>query len=46
MTKIDKTDIDNIKVILKEAKIENLSKFRIKKANMKLKFHLNNYLNQ
>ena len=32
MTKIDKTDIDNIKVILKEAKIENLSKLRIRKG--------------
>ena len=28
MTKIDKTDIDNIKTILNEAKIENVSKFR------------------
>ena len=34
MTKIDKTDIDNIKVILKEAKIENLSKFRIRKRRI------------
>ena len=36
MTKIDKTDIDNIKVILKEAKIENLSKFRIKKGEYEI----------
>ena len=36
MTKIDKTDIDNIKAILKEAKIENLSKFRIKKGEYEI----------
>ena len=36
MTKIDKTDIDNIKIILKEAKIENLSKFRIKKGDYEI----------
>ena len=36
MTKIDKTDIDNIKVILKEAKIENISKFRIRKGEYEI----------
>ena len=36
MTKIDKTDIDNIKVILKEAQIENLSKFRIRKGEYEI----------
>jgi len=36
MTKIDKTDIENIKLILKEAKIENLSKFRIKKGDYEI----------
>ena len=36
MTKIDKTDIDNIKVILKEAKIDNLSKFRIRKGEYEI----------
>ena len=36
MTKIDKTDIDNIKVILKEVKIENLSKFRIRKGEYEI----------
>ena len=36
MTKIDKTDIDNIKVVLKEAKIENLSKFRIRKGEYEI----------
>ena len=32
MTKIDKTDIENIKLLLNESKIENVSKFRIKKG--------------
>jgi acetyl-CoA carboxylase biotin carboxyl carrier protein len=36
MTKIDKTDIDNIKVILDEAKIDNVSKFRIKKGEYEI----------
>ena len=36
MTKIDKTDIDNIKVILNEAKIENVTKFRIKKGEYEI----------
>ena len=36
MTKIDKTDIENIKVILNEAKIKNVSKFRIKKGEYEI----------
>ena len=36
MTKIDKTDIDNIKVILNEVKIDNVSKFRIKKGDYEI----------
>ena len=36
MTKIDKTDIDNIKVILNEVKIDNVSKFRIKKGEYEI----------
>ena len=36
MTKIDKTDIDNIKLILNESKIENVSKFRIKKGEYEI----------
>ncbi len=36
MTKIDKTDIDNIKTILNEAKIDNVSKFRIKKGEYEI----------
>ena len=36
MIKIDKTDIENIKVILKETKIGNVSKFRIKKGEYEI----------
>jgi acetyl-CoA carboxylase biotin carboxyl carrier protein len=36
MTKIDKTDIDNIKVILNETKINNVSKFKIKKGEYEI----------
>ena len=45
MTKIDKTDIDNIKLILKEAKIENLSKFRIKKGDYEIEISSEQLLN-
>ena len=33
MSKIDKTDIENIKLITKEAKLTNISKIKIKKVN-------------
>ena len=36
MTKIDKTDVENIKLLLKESKIENVSKFRIKKGEYEI----------
>ena len=36
MTKIDKNDIENIKLILNESKIENVSKFRIKKGEYEI----------
>ena len=36
MTKIDKTDIDNIKLIIKETKIGNLSNFKIKKGDYEI----------
>ena len=36
MTKIDKTDLDNIKVILNETKIDNVSKFKIKKGDYEI----------
>ena len=36
MTKIDKTDIDNIKLITKETEISNLSKIKIKKGDYEI----------
>ena len=36
MTKIDKTDIENIKLIINETKIKNLSKFKIKKGDYEI----------
>ena len=36
MTKIDKTDIENIKLIIKETKIDNLSNFKIKKGDYEI----------
>ena len=36
MNKIDKTDIENIKLIIKEAKLSNLSKIKIKKGDYEI----------
>jgi acetyl-CoA carboxylase biotin carboxyl carrier protein len=36
MSKIDKTDIENIKLITKEAKLSNLSKIKIKKGEYEI----------
>ena len=36
MSKIDKTDIENIKLITKEAKLTNLSRIKIKKGNYEI----------
>ena len=36
MTKIDKTDVENIKLLLNESKIQNVSKFRIKKGEYEI----------
>ena len=36
MTKIDKTDIENIKLITKEAKLTNLSRIKIKKGDYEI----------
>ena len=36
MTKIDKTDIENIKVLISESKIKNISKFKIKKGTYEI----------
>ena len=37
MTKIDKTDLENIKLIVKESKIDSVAKIKIKKMIMKLR---------
>ena len=37
MTKIDKIDIENIKLIVKESKINGVAKIKIKKMIMKLR---------
>ena len=36
MSKIDKTDIENIKLITKEAKLKNLSRIKIKKGDYEI----------
>ena len=36
MSKIDKTDIENIKLITKESKLTNLSRIKIKKGNYEI----------
>ena len=36
MTKIDKTDIENIKLIINQTKIDNISKFKIKKGDYEI----------
>ena len=36
MTKIDKTDLENIKIIRKETKINNISKVKIKKGDYEI----------
>ena len=36
MNKIDKTDIENIKLLINESKIENVSKFRIRKGEYEI----------
>ena len=36
MTKIDKTDIENIKLIIKETKVGNVSNFKIKKGDYEI----------
>ncbi len=46
MTKIDKTDIENIKLIIKETKINNVSKFRIKKGDYEVEISTQSQLNQ
>ena len=45
MTKIDKTDIENIKLIVKETKIDGVSKIKIKKNNYEIEIFSNNFKN-
>ena len=45
MTKIDKTDIENIKLIVKETKIDGVSKIKIKKNNYEIEISSNNIKN-
>ncbi len=43
MTKIDKTDISNIKLIVKETNFKNISKIKIKKNNYEIEITSNNF---
>ena len=43
MTKIDKTDIENIKVITKEGNLNNISKIKIKKNNYEIEITSNDF---
>ena len=43
MTKIDKTDLDNIKLIIKESKIDGVSKIKIKKNDYEIEITSNDF---
>ena len=43
MTKIDKTDINNINLIIKEGKLNNISKMKIKKNNYEIEITSNDF---
>ena len=43
MTKIDKTDIENINLIIKESKIEGISKIKIKKKDYEIEISSNTF---
>ena len=43
MTKIDKTDLENIKLIIKESKIDGVSKIKVKKNDYEIEITLNNF---
>ena len=45
MTKIDKTDLENIKLIINESKIDGVSKIKIKKNNYEIEITSSNYTN-
>ena len=44
MTKIDKTDLDNIKLIIKESKINGVAKIKIKKNDYEIEITSNHFL--
>ena len=44
MTKIDKTDLENIKLIIKESKINRVSKIKIKKNDYEIEITSNNFV--
>ena len=43
MTKIDKTDLENIKLIIKESKIDGVSKIKIKKNDYEIEITSDNF---
>ena len=43
MTKIDKTDLENIKLIVKESKINGVAKIKIKKNNYEIEITSNDF---
>jgi len=43
MTKIEKTDLENIKLIIKESKIDGVSKIKIKKNDYEIEITSNNF---
>jgi len=43
MTKIDKIDLENIKLIIKESKIDGVSKIKIKKNDYEIEITSNNF---
>ena len=46
MTKIDKTDLQNIKLIVKETNLNGISKIKIKKNNYEIEIWDNNFSNE
>ena len=44
MTKIDKTDLENIKLIIKETKINSVSKLKIKKNDYEIEITSNDFM--
>ena len=44
MTKIDKTDLENIKLIIKETKINSVAKLKIKKNDYEIEITSNDFI--